>query len=56
MCNLRKVTSSCEQLGSVSICLRPEYIQFCFQNFGNDKEGKNLVDRLLLVLTMKKNQ
>ena len=38
---LRKVTSSCEQLCSVSTCLHPKYLKFCFQNFGNDKENKS---------------
>ena len=37
---MRKVVSSCEQLDSVSTCLCRKYIKFCFQNLGNDKEGK----------------
>ena len=38
--NLRKVVSSCKQLGSVSTCLRPKNIK-CFQNVGNHREDKN---------------
>ena len=31
---------SCKQLGSVSTCLRREYIKFCFQNLENSREDK----------------
>ena len=38
---LRKVASSCEQLGPVSTCSCPKYIKFCFQNLVNGRENKN---------------
>ena len=38
---VRKVGSLCKQLGSVSTCLHPKYIKFCFQNLGNGREDRN---------------
>ena len=51
---LRKVAISYEQYGPVSTCLCTKYIKCCFQNLRNGREDKNDVDRLLLVLRMKK--
>ena len=45
---LRKIASSCEQLGPVSTCLCPERIKFDFQNLGNGREDKTHINRLLL--------
>ena len=51
---LRKVASSCEQLGPVSKCLSPKYIKFCFKNLEIAEKMKTEVDRLLLVQKIEK--
>ena len=38
---LKKVASLCEQLGPVSTYLRPKFITFSHQNFGNGRKDKN---------------
>ena len=37
----KNIASSCEQLGSVSTCLSPKYIKFCFQNLRNGREDES---------------
>ena len=37
----RKLASLCEQLGPLSTCLCPKYINFFFKNLGNGREDEN---------------
>ena len=38
---LRKIAGSCEEFGSISICLCPNYIKFWFKNLKNCREDKS---------------
>ena len=52
---MRKVASSCEKFGPVSTSLCPKYVKnFVFEIWEILEKIKTNVDRLLLVLTMKK--
>ena len=36
----RKVAASCEELVSISRCLSPKYMKYCFQNLENGGKDK----------------